>query len=348
MISRDFDEVWKLVMGDTLEYIPKFWMDIRATLESFVWNPSTIDLLRSREIDFIAILGELSIEVQDRKRFILEMSNTEYIPATDDDNDDDDIISSDSDLIDDDNDDDNDNGEKFEQHDDNEIRDNFISNVKNGNAQEIKGKLSLYKNLNFFSESLMKYIYNFKTNSDITKVTLLNEINTTKDVKSQLTSTLETLNALDETEYENYYGISYECTIDGLRERIETYNNLIVRLPTGTYTNNLISRNIFSDWKRFVERSLNYLVEEKHLLTVVNHDNNTDPCDIDYTRLGTDGKLYEYNEYYYTDENGKKVPLIDYDYRFKKDDEGNYEIGPDGKWVVLYDRFDFWSTDDFR
>lgn len=322
MISRDFDEVWKLVMGDTLEYIPKFWKDIRATLESFVWNPSTIDLLRSREIDFIAILGELSIEVQDRKRFILEMSNIEYIPDTDNNND---------------------NDEKFEQHEDNEIRDNFISNVKNGNAQEIKGKLSLYKGLNFFSESLMKYIYNFKTNNDITKVTLLNEINATKDVKSQLTSTLETLNALDETEYENYYGISYECTIDGLRERIETYNNLIVRLPTGTYTNNLISRNIFSDWKRFVERSLNYLVEEKHLLTVVKHDSEDD-----YTRLGTDGKLYEYNEYYYTDENNKEVPLIDYDYRFKKDDEGNYEIGPDGKWVVLYDRFDFWSTDDFR
>lgn len=110
--------------------------------------------------------------------------------------------------------------------------------------------------------------------------------------------------------------------IDMLRERITTFNNLIVRLPTDTYHNRVTSRHIFLDWKEFVDHSLQWLVGKGALITTPQ------------TGRSTDGTDYPYTEYY-TVENGIHVPLIDYSYC--QDEHGN----------IIHDRWDYWTAEDF-
>ena len=134
----------------------------------------------------------------------------------------------------------------------------------------------------------------------------------------------DTLNYL----YSPRFNLTYETTVDELRNRIQTFNNLIVRLPVDTYANKVASLHIFQDWKKFVDESLKYLVENDELIKVDGQSG-----------YGTDGIEHEFSEYYTSylgDGNSSNIPFIDYSYCYDKD--GN----------VIHDRWDFWSEDDFR
>ena len=139
------------------------------------------------------------------------------------------------------------------------------------------------------------------------------------------------------------YAISFdEVTVDVLRERIETFNNLIVRLPTDTYHNKMASRHIFQDWKAFVDGAVERLIKRKELFRKMHADGKTPIYETDYGTevIGKDisgneiYKSHEYSELYVDD--GFTTPLIDYSYC---KDEFNRPI---------HDRWDFWSEDDFR
>jgi hypothetical protein len=55
-------------------------------------------------------------------------------------------------------------------------------------------------------------------------------------------------------EWRKITDISFEgITRDDLRDRIATFNNLIVRLPLATTHNRIASLHIFKDWKAFVD-----------------------------------------------------------------------------------------------
>lgn len=135
---------------------------------------------------------------------------------------------------------------------------------------------------------------------------------------------IDTLNYL----YSTRFNLTFETTVDELRERIQTFNNLIVRLPVGTYTNKITSLHIFQDWKKFVDESLKYLVKNDELIQVDDQHGE-----------GTDGITHEFSEYYtkYIDDgNQDNIPFIDYSYCYDKD--GN----------VIHDRWDFWTENDFK
>jgi hypothetical protein len=125
-------------------------------------------------------------------------------------------------------------------------------------------------------------------------------------------------------EWQERYNTSVvgKVDVDMLRDRITTFNNLIVRLPVDTQHNCLASKHIFQDWKGFVDASLEYLTnppegEERTLWKGEQPQQGT----------GTDGITYNYYEYY-TDSMRTK-PLVDY---------SNWEG----------DRWDYWNEDDFK
>lgn len=103
---------------------------------------------------------------------------------------------------------------------------------------------------------------------------------------------------------------------------------MIVRLPVDKYENQITSLHIFLDWKNFVDKSLKVLVNRNELHYVEGKHG-----------VGTDGEEHEYTEYY-VDE-GKT--LVDYSYMY--DEDGNIKVDEDGK--PMYDRWDYWSADDF-
>ena len=45
--------------------------------------------------------------------------------------------------------------------------------------------------------------------------------------------------------YSSRFNLTYETTVNELRNRIQTFNNLIVRLPVDTYANKVASLHIF-------------------------------------------------------------------------------------------------------
>lgn len=59
------------------------------------------------------------------------------------------------------------------------------------------------------------------------------------------------------------------------------------------------------------------------------------------TEMGTDGKPHKYIEYYRDEE--LTVPLVDYSYMY--DEDGERKVDEDGN--LMYDRWDFWSEEDF-
>ena len=76
----------------------------------------------------------------------------------------------------------------------------------------------------------------------------------------RLTGFMDDLTATNRTTNKITYD---DVTVEMLRERISTYNTLIVRLPFDTPENTRISRQIFLDWKTFVDKALKKLQEEK-------------------------------------------------------------------------------------
>lgn len=113
---------------------------------------------------------------------------------------------------------------------------------------------------------------------------------------------------------------------DMLRDRITTFNNLIVRLPVGPRRHNcMASKHIFQDWKAFVDGATEYLIKQGEL-----------SYGAEVTELGTDEKEHTYKELLYT-EDGKTKPLVDYSY-ITRDDDG----------IPSADRWDYWTEEDFK
>ena len=164
----------------------------------------------------------------------------------------------------------------------------------------------------------------------------------------------ETQMELDK-EYSKYDITFNDITVDELRERIETFNNLIVRLPVNTYHNKLASRHIFLDWKGFVDGAVRKMVENgetydnpdtpqeekdkvegKRLYVMKMEDGETW---MTKTGFGTDKdkdgnpKQHEYVELYIDPQ--FTTPLVDY----------SYCIGENGE--ILHDRWDYWTEGDF-
>ena len=119
-----------------------------------------------------------------------------------------------------------------------------------------------------------------------------------------------------------------DVTLEMLKERITTFNNLIVRLPVSSKHNCLASKHIFQDWKAFVDGAANYLKDNGQLTFESK------------VGLGSDLKEYEFTEYLVDG-----VPLVDYSWLYDNDpmnpktDERGNPIG---------DRFDYWTEEDFK
>lgn len=316
LLNPQLDDVWNIVMKGK-EYIHHDWMNIRSILESIVWNPNAVDLIRFKQIDTVSLLVEINILLQERKQFILSMSNMKYDEYEE---------------------------EKSKQFsNDPKAMERFLIAI--GASGDVRTQLRAKYGLkfNFFDENLHRYINEYFTSPRTALTSYYNGINLGNDIKKAMTSTLESLKLLND--HENFYGISYETTVDNLRERVRTLNNLIVRLPTKTYVNKIISRNIWLDWKNFVDRSFEYLVQHGQLRMEPHMSDKLPNGMTDWTRLGTDGKFHDYVEYYLTT-NGEV--FIDYSYCYEKDEDGNPMIGPNGGWIAIHDRFDFWNNEDFN
>lgn len=104
-------------------------------------------------------------------------------------------------------------------------------------------------------------------------------------------------------------------------------------MPIDTEENKKTSLHIFQDWKKYVDNTLYKLEKDGKLFSQEMNEESIQESDR-WKITGTDGKTYEYKEYY-TDAT-KETPLIDYSYR--KDENGN----------INYDRWDFWSENDFK
>ncbi len=144
--------------------------------------------------------------------------------------------------------------------------------------------------------------------------------------------------------------IPWETTVDIIRERIQTFNNLIVRLPADPTTNKftLRSKHIWQDWKEFVDGSLEWLVKEGKLYVL--HEPSSEFTSTFgnqklFDGVGTDGKEYQFVEHY-VDE-GTKTPLIDYSYCMDKVSETKYVAKKDEKGNYIGDRWEAWNESDF-
>lgn len=127
-----------------------------------------------------------------------------------------------------------------------------------------------------------------------------------------------------------------DVTVEMLRERITTFNNLIVRLPVDSEHNCLASKRIFQDWKAFVDGAAKELVEHKKLFVKnkpIEPGEDEPQWLIEYG-IGTNGEKYPYTELY-VDE-AKTIPLVDYSYIVIKDGKANF------------DRWDYWDESDFN
>lgn len=212
-----------------------------------------------------------------------------------------------------------------------------------GNSQVVDEMRRILNSNNFKCMDLFNYVQAYGTDVDKDKLELWLSRITLSNTQKQ-TMIVDPLNEmlwleLDEEEQEKVkqYEISYDnVTVDELRESIQTFNNLIVRLPTGSYRNNMISRHIFLDWKEFVDQSIEKLIEKDKLFfhTTPKKDEyghivyeKDDEGEViangggflvpkfereQYEGVGTDGKKHKYVEYY-TDKN-LSIPLVDYSY----------------------------------
>lgn len=99
----------------------------------------------------------------------------------------------------------------------------------------------IHQKKDFFSiKELVEFIDSFSNQSENTGENkyLLTQLNISDEVVDVLIDTLNYLHA------PRFY-LTFETTVDELRERIQTFNNLIVRLPVDTYTNKITSLHIF-------------------------------------------------------------------------------------------------------
>lgn len=169
------------------------------------------------------------------------------------------------------------------------------------------------------------YEYIFNDDTEQNKYELYESLNLPTTVKMNLKTKLEQL-----SDNINQFELECQPSVDELRDRIITFNNLIVRLPIDTYTNKTTSLHIFQDWKNFVDNSLEYLCDNQMLFRGEQ-----------MIEFGTDGIQHSFYEYYTHPDKKPGQELIDYSYRFELNENGERT----GK--VIHDRFDFWSDEDF-
>ena len=123
-------------------------------------------------------------------------------------------------------------------------------------------------------------------------------------------------------------GVFSDVTVEMLRDRITTFNNLVVRLPVDTEHNCMAAKRIFLDWKKFEVGAANYL-KERNFITFSPNEG-----------LGSDLELHKFDEYLVNGE-----PLVDYSWLYTanpkspKLDANDKPIG---------DRWDYWDEEDFN
>ena len=212
--------------------------------------------------------------------------------------------------------------------------------------------IELAGNETFWNAELYNYIQNYGTDNAsladwYSKIPLAGE---TKE-----TIINKRLKEITEVKEPEKYTFSYDnMTVDELRERIVTFNNLIVRLPPDpdnpemmkdTYRYNVISRHIFLDWKTFVDRTVAKMVQNGTSTDTSIPQNKKLYVKMEggkwkkVSGIGTDGESHEYTELYV--DSAKTIPLVDYSY---------IVVSPDEKGVnrANHDRWDYWSAEDFE
>lgn len=219
-IYPNVSKIWSRMFPDD-KWIPDQWIEIQNILKS-IQRPTTIDLLRLRQIDFELIVSRLMEQFDKRYTFLKSMNAGKVLDY----------------------------------------------------VVEITGSLQMAEDIereiqssNYLIEDLFRYIQGFGYESEKNIDQYLSKINLSESQKENLLiAPLKELMWIDldeeQQELTSQYQISYEdVTVDDLRESIQTFNNLIVRLPTNTYRNNMVSRHIFQDWKEYVDRSTDSLAE---------------------------------------------------------------------------------------
>ena len=141
------------------------------------------------------------------------------------------------------------------------------------------------------------------------------------------------------------YDINFDdITVDELRIRIQTFNNLVVRLPVDTKHNKMASLHIFRDWLAFVEGAVNHLLDAGELF-MKDGQKEWEQGKGNMQGLGTDCMLHNFDELYVDQE--CSVALVDYSYICENGSfEQPYIDDKTGKPVA--DRWDYWSESDFN
>ena len=299
VIAPEIVTVWNNLVSDFTfnePWTPVNWMYLKDKLKELLESPTVVDVLRFRQLDFETISQNDAMQTSRREdEFLKEL----------------DIDPSE-----------------------------FIYKYCKGDQKNKKLMLSLIRNKQFFDkdgnkqgilQGLYDYIFGFKdatSQDDLAEA--YNRINLPSDSQRQnlvVQPLVEMYGDPDKRPQPKEDDFS-DVTVKMLRERITTFNNLIVRLPVNSEHNCLASKHIFQDWKAFVDGAANYLKDNGQLTFVSKKG------------LGSDLKEYEFNEYLVDG-----VPLVDYSWLYdddpmnpKRDEEGN-PIG---------DRWDYWTEEDFK
>lgn len=236
------DEIWYRMFPDD-DFIPNNWIELHEIFSN-LQSPTTIDLLRFRQIDFESITLTIAMQESIRREFLHKMMMANDV------------------------DDDKDSKEG-------ESKLNYVKRIV-GDLDKVDEIMKLSADKNFYNEQLDEYINGFNAKLDDEEKQKEHDLNIEKiyenlplgqSTKEQLLKkTLNKLHWLELTdaqkEERKKYEISFDSlTVDELRDRIETYNNLIVRLPVDTFNNKRASKHIFLDWKAFVDGAVKHMVE---------------------------------------------------------------------------------------
>ena len=270
------------------DWVPDEWHFLEDKLGTLLNSPNVVDLLRFRQLDTEIILSHVELQNSRRVEFLEEL--------------DDDFIKTHckgdlataeelSSLI---------NGEKYLGDD--------------GRLVCLKNYVDKYKTEN--SEDLEECYYN------------IGNLLTSSQCETLVKTPLEQMYGKKDEETPDAKDPFSDVTVDILRERITTFNNLIVRLPVDTEHNCLASKHIWQDWKAFVDGAANYLNSRGELT----FDGKVG--------LGSDEKEHPFKEYLV---NG--VPLVDYSWLYASDPTNPYL---DDKGKPIGDRFDYWDKNDFK
>ena len=281
-------------------WVPENWLYLKETLKKLLTSPTEVDLLRFRQLNMETIAANNDVQIRRRiVEFLAELDN---------------------------------NNESFINEyckGDQKTKDRMLQLIANKRffIKDIEeAKLEDWENS--YLQGLYSYIFEYKTKD---------EGNLEKYYQFIKLSTDEQKNNLVKIPLDGMYSKEWmeepwndfsRVDVDTLRERITTFNNLIVRLPVNSEPNCLASKHIFQDWKTFVDGAANYLKDNGQLTFESK------------VGLGSDLKEYEFNEYLVDG-----VPLVDYSWLYDNDPM-NPKTDEDGN--PIGDRWDYWTEEDFK